>query len=1779
MSKTTKNVEYNFTATDKNVSSTVDKLGSSFDKLGNKASESAKKMNTADTGARKVGKATKQAGSDVLYMNKSLSSLATQLYNANMKNDSMVKTMREVSGANRTAVSSLESLKSEYRTLAQNKDYDLEKTKKLVTSTNELGKALNTSKSNLASVEKTITKLTNTKRVLTEQIKRAETQFGKNSNEVKTLRAEYDRCCSTLGNMKSKHTEESAVLGRISQQYDTLKGKVSVFEQQAIKVNKSNEALKKLKSTNEALYNKELVLHNSIQKTNRQLQSKASMASKTTTEMSNYRKRIQEVSQQLAIEAQKQDASTMSLMKFDSKLRMVNSTVDTYEHKVKQLRIAQANLAQTIKEKEVAYKKLSTNMKENGVEAERLKTDIKELQATYDMLGNELKDSEAELKAMKSDARALASQLDASKKSVTSFSANVRTLGRNIQEASSKLVSAGKSVASFGNMVQQTGRGIIGVGNSLRWVTMLGTGVFGGAIKSGLEFDGAMADLASTIDTTELGVDGLSGAMGVLENRVRDLAKRTIYNPKEVAEGMKYLSLAGYSTSDMLSSIEPMLKMAQIGNMDLAQATDLLTDAMASYRMEVSDMPRFLDAMAKVQASSNTNIAQATEAYIWAGGTLADYNVSLEESASLIGILANQGLKGATAGRSLSSIMVNLTKESGESYKALEKLNKLTGKDVFAFNRDGSYKGVENQLKTLKEALYNSGLSEQDRNTIIQSIAGKNQMKTFTKLLAQINGEYDTLKTKVKNSEGELDRMHETVSQSSWAKFKEMLSAIQEVMLQIWEVIQPLVMFMVKKITELANKFISLNDKQKGNIVKWIAIATVIPMIIKSLGYFILMLGSVIKGFGWIIMAIGTFGKSLGQVIKGLGTFLGFLVKVWNTIKTFLGFFKNAKLFEALLLTFPKIASALETLIIRLMYLKDFFVMAFGFISKAVTGAYTVISGALASIAGAIGISVGWLIAIIVAVVGVIWWMVDAWKRGFDKTAEPIENIGNMFKEMGKDLEHFFVSIWNSIATLTWKLQGKTKEQIQDLKEKSMKDKEAIAEGYKDYSDKKTQEKQAKKNAKAQEKAQKESQKKVEKVDDKGLISKSGDVLKNGLGDLAGKFNLDIDDGGFFGEFANFMDGYEEFAKDFNGEKKEAKFEAKLDADISSIIEAETTLKTLEDEYSKMEVNVELAKDAVKLCNDNIQALITERRKLEIEPEANKKRLKEIDEQLDKFTTRREANLEIVAKGKEKLDQIKKTRDEIKDKTVTLTTEYKEIGKEEEFTKGLQGTKFTLEYGLELSHTEFVKEKGVVEKRLKSIPDEIGKLEKKLELDLDDETKNKVISDLTELKNEQIMLQFGLEYMNEVEILRYTSRIKEDIEKQMQDKKIEIEKLEWVSKQGIALSPAEQEKLKGLKQDLKDLKKDSEEWTKAQETAKKTIEGLGTDKYQKFLEYMEGSNDFAGKLEEHLCNVGDVSKETADNTQATSDNLETTADNAETVSDKISDTKDNIDDANKSLDDFTTEIDFLSEKDIDVNIDDTKDDIDDTTDSTKNLNAEIDDTKKAFEDLAKASKDTNVDKLTRGLENSKTFVEVIREKIISINNILGSTTYEAFSNAGKVLLEKLIEARTAVLNIAGVANNSGVNAMTKMGQALTNALTGARQRVLDVANVANNYGKNAMSSMGQALIDKLNSAKRIVSSIANVASGIRIPTPVPPSGGNSGGGQTRGLLQAQFNEGALSVASIGRALSNVSTSTNTTSNSNSFNFNIDRVVMDSKSDIKKTAKQFTIMCQREGVLK
>lgn len=270
-------------------------------------------------------------------------------------------------------------------------------------------------------------------------------------------------------------------------------------------------------------------------------------------------------------------------------------------------------------------------------------------------------------------------------------------------------------------------------------LTTATTAIGGFAIKSGADFESSMSKVQS-----------LSGATGdelkALEEKARQMGASTSKSAAESADALSYMALAGWNTQQMLSGLEPILRASEAGEMDLAICSDLVTDSMSAMGIQVEDLNHYLDVVTKTQSSANTSMQQMLEAYTVVGGTLRNMDVPLEESATLIGILANRSIKGSEAGTSLNSVLVNLMGSGGQAAEALESLG------VSMYNIDGTRKSITTTLTELNTAL--SRCSNAERDVFTAHIGGKTQMDTLQALLAGLNEEYGDLYGKLNDVDG-----------------------------------------------------------------------------------------------------------------------------------------------------------------------------------------------------------------------------------------------------------------------------------------------------------------------------------------------------------------------------------------------------------------------------------------------------------------------------------------------------------------------------------------------------------------------------------------------------------------------------------------------------------------------------------------------------------------------------------------------------------------------------------------------------------------------------------------------------------------------------------------------------------------------------------------------------------------------------------------------------------------------------------------------------------------
>ncbi len=398
------------------------------------------------------------------------------------------------------------------------------------------------------------------------------------------------------------------------------------------------------------------------------------------------------------------------------------------------------------------------------------------------------------------------------------------------------------------------------------------TAVAAGAasVKIGSDFDKSMST-----------VQALSGAAGAeldtLREKAKEMGATTSKTAKESADALGYMALAGWDTQQMLGGLEPILRASEAGAMDLATTSDLVTDSMSAMGVSVNDLTHYLDVATKAQSSSNTSLEQLLNAYVIAGGSFKNFNVSLEESATLLGILANRGIKGSEAGNSLNSVLINLIGASGKSSEAMETLG------VSAFDTNGKFIGVTETLEQVSTAL--EKLDEEQRAVLTAQLGGKTQYDTLQALLSGVNEEYDVLLGKIEDSNGALEDTAKIMRDNLRGDIDSLKSKLQdlgiEVNDQFTESFREAVQVTTKEVSKLSDK-ISISDGELGESLEKIgnAFAKVLEQIAKfatntgipaaiNFFEFIADHGELVKG---VIVGIGSafIAWKFSNIITGL---------------------------------------------------------------------------------------------------------------------------------------------------------------------------------------------------------------------------------------------------------------------------------------------------------------------------------------------------------------------------------------------------------------------------------------------------------------------------------------------------------------------------------------------------------------------------------------------------------------------------------------------------------------------------------------------------------------------------------------------------------------------------------------------------------------------------------------------------------------------------------------------------------------------------------------------
>ena len=373
-----------------------------------------------------------------------------------------------------------------------------------------------------------------------------------------------------------------------------------------------------------------------------------------------------------------------------------------------------------------------------------------------------------------------------------------------------------------------------------------GIAMAAGALK---DMAASVVEIGSTFESSMSKVAALSGATGddlaALEGKARELGASTTFSASQAADALGYMALAGWDTEQMLDGVGSVLTLAQAGEMDLAAASDLVTDYLSAFNMTASDTTRMVDVLAYAQANANTTVDGLGQAFKNCAANCNAAGMNVETTTAAIAMMANQGLKGSEAGTALNAVMRDMTAKMKDGAISIGE------QSVAVTDAQGNYRDFADILADVEAAT--NGMGEAEKAAALQSTFTADSIKGLNLLLNSGAGELSSFRDELYSSAGAGDEMARVMTDNLAGDVAAMGSAFEELALTVYDSVQEPLRSAVQLVT--------------GSVVP------ALTAIVDNAGYVAIALA----GVGAAVVAInaGKITSTLAAVPKLLAGFTG----------------------------------------------------------------------------------------------------------------------------------------------------------------------------------------------------------------------------------------------------------------------------------------------------------------------------------------------------------------------------------------------------------------------------------------------------------------------------------------------------------------------------------------------------------------------------------------------------------------------------------------------------------------------------------------------------------------------------------------------------------------------------------------------------------------------------------------------------------------------------------------------------------------------------------------
>lgn len=449
----------------------------------------------------------------------------------------------------------------------------------------------------------------------------------------------------------------------------------------------------------------------------------------------------------------------------------------------------------TLKEEQAEAKKKFEAGQISAEDYEKIKADVKQAEKAL----GDLQKQKAELDAKFQDGHISAEEYRAYQREVENTRSRLQSLQGELRETGVSAEESQKKMSEFGSHAKESIGGVVKAAAAITAALIV---VAKKAAETGTTFDASMSQVAATMGYSweELIDEGSEAAQTfeTLRDFAQDMGKSTAFSANSASEALNYLALSGKTAEESMKMLPGLLDLASAGNMELAKTSDVVTDAQSALGLSIEDTEVLIDQMAKTASKSNTSVEQLGEGILNIGATAKDIKGGTKELTEVLGILADNGIKGAEGGTKLRNILLKLEAPTDKAAAKLEELG------VKAYDADGHLRSMQDIFGDLNVAL--ADLDDQSASLAKATIFNARDLGAVNALLNTSRDRWEQLGEEIENSAGAAHDMAEVQLDNLAGDVTLFKSALEGAEITISDRLTPSLRSMVQFGTEAVGK-------------------------------------------------------------------------------------------------------------------------------------------------------------------------------------------------------------------------------------------------------------------------------------------------------------------------------------------------------------------------------------------------------------------------------------------------------------------------------------------------------------------------------------------------------------------------------------------------------------------------------------------------------------------------------------------------------------------------------------------------------------------------------------------------------------------------------------------------------------------------------------------------------------------------------------------------------------------------------------------------------------